>query len=84
MFRYDNKQADDSNLSMQNPATPKTMFVYTTDSIKPIKNHDYYFTRSKNQKTAAWVLLGGGAGLIGAAFLIGSRSSSSFGEAETG
>jgi hypothetical protein len=43
-----------------------------------------YLQKSKNQKTAAWVLLGGGTVLIGTGFLIGDRKESSFDEAGTG
>jgi hypothetical protein len=43
-----------------------------------------YLKKSKNQKTAAWVLLGGGVALIGAGFLIGDGKESSFDDAATG
>lgn len=43
-----------------------------------------YLQKSKNQKTAAWVLLGGGTVLIGTGFLIGDRKESSFDDAATG
>jgi hypothetical protein len=45
---------------------------------------DDYLKKSKNQKTAAWVLLGGGSVLIITGFLIGDRKESSFGDAGTG
>ncbi len=43
-----------------------------------------YMTKSKRQKTAAWVLLAGGIALIGVGFLIGNRKESSFNDAATG
>jgi hypothetical protein len=43
-----------------------------------------YLQKSKNQKTAGWVLLGGGTVLIGTGFLIGDRKESSFDDAATG
>jgi hypothetical protein len=41
----------------------------TNDSIPAVKTD--YLVKSKNQKTAAWVLLGGGVALMGAGYLIG-------------
>ena len=41
----------------------------TSDTVPSIKTD--YLVKSKNQKTAAWVLLGGGTALIGLGFLIG-------------
>jgi hypothetical protein len=43
-----------------------------------------YLQKSKNQKTAAFVLLGGGPILIITGFLIGDSKNSSFGDAATG
>ncbi len=43
-----------------------------------------YLQKSKNQKTTAWVLLGGGAGLILLGDLIGNSKESSFSDAGTG
>ena len=43
-------------------AMPATIFCQkTNDSVPDIKTH--YLVKSKNQKTAAWVLLGGGTAL---------------------
>ena len=36
-------------------------------------NKDYYLQKSKNQKTAAWILLGGGAALFGAGLAVQTR-----------
>jgi hypothetical protein len=43
-----------------------------------------YLQKSKNQKTAGFVLLGGGSALIITGFLIGDSKNSSFGDAATG
>ena len=63
------------------------LLVIMTTSIlgqqAPSVKTDYQL-KSKNQKSTAWVLLGGGAVLIGAGFLIGDRKESSFDDAGTG
>jgi hypothetical protein len=56
------------------------MFSQSTNT--PVRTD--YLQKSKNQKTAAWVCLGGGAALIATGFLVGDRSNSSFSEAGTG
>jgi len=62
---------------------PLTSFCQkTNDTIPEIKTH--YLVKSKNQKTAAWVLLGGGTALIGVGFLIGDNKNSTFDDAATG
>jgi len=64
-------------------ALPITSFCQmTNDSVPDIKTH--YLVKSKNQKTAAWVLLGGGTALIGIGFLIGDNKNSTFDDAATG
>ena len=64
-------------------AMPMTIFCQkTNDSVPDIKTH--YIEKSKNQKTAAWVLLGGGTALIGVGFLIGDNKNSTFDDAATG
>ena len=64
-------------------AMPMTIFCQkTNDSVPDIKTH--YLVKSKNQKTAAWVLLGGGTALIGIGFLIGDNKNSTFDDAATG
>jgi hypothetical protein len=54
----------------------------TKDTVRVVKPD--YMIKSKNQKTAAWVLLGGGVALIGAGFLIGDSKNSTFDDAATG
>ena len=54
----------------------------TNDSIPVVKTD--YMAKSKNQKTAAWVLLGGGTVLIGTGFLVGDNKNASFDDAATG
>ena len=54
----------------------------TSDTVPSIKTD--YLVKSKNQKTAAWVLLGGGTALIGIGFLIGDSKNSTFDDAATG
>jgi hypothetical protein len=54
----------------------------TNDSIPAVKTD--YLVKSKNQKTAAWVLLGGGTALIGIGFLIGDSKNATFDDAGTG
>ena len=51
------------------PAMPAASFCQkTNDSVQVVKTD--YLTRSKNQKTAAWILLGGGTALIGIVSLL--------------
>ncbi|HEY6062012.1 MAG TPA: hypothetical protein VIV35_00285 [Chitinophagaceae bacterium] len=50
----------------------------------PVLTKQDYLLKSKNQKTTAWVLLGGGASLILLGDLIGNGQSSSFSDAATG
>jgi hypothetical protein len=63
--------------------TVTSSFCQKTNAGEPLTRQDY-LVKSKNQKTAAWVLLGGGAVLIGAGLLIGDRKESSFDDAATG
>jgi hypothetical protein len=61
-------------------AIPATGFCQmTNDSVPSVKTD--YLTKSKNQKTGGWVLLGGGTVLMGTGFLIGNNKDASFGEA---
>ena len=64
-------------------AMPATSFCQKTNDSVPIVKTDY-LAKSKNQKTAGWVLLGGGTALIGAGFLIGDNKNSTFDDAATG
>lgn len=48
------------------------------------KDYDFYIQKSKNQRAAGWVLLGGGVLLSGVGLLIGANSSATFSQAETG
>jgi len=64
-------------------AMPASSFCQKTNDSVPVVKTDY-LAKSKNQKTAAWVLLGGGAALIGTGFLIGDSENSSFDDAATG
>jgi hypothetical protein len=50
----------------------------------PQKDKDYYLTRSKKQKSAAWGLLIGGTAAIGLGFAIGNSKNSSFSDAAGG
>ena len=64
-------------------ALPAASFCQkTNDSIPAVKTD--YLLKSKNQKTAAWVLLGGGTALIGLGFLIGDSKNATFDDAGTG
>ena len=63
--------------------TATSSFCQKTNAGEPLTRQDY-LVKSKNQKTAAWVLLGGGAVLIGTGLLIGDRKESSFDDAATG
>ena len=58
-------------------------FSQQTNSHTALSKQDY-LQKSKNQKTTAWVLLGGGAALILVGDLIGNRKESSFNDAGTG
>ena len=63
--------------------TATNSFCQKTNAGEPLSRQDY-LVKSKNQKNAAWVLLGGGAVLIGTGLLIGDRKESSFDDAATG
>ena len=64
-------------------ALPVTSFCQKTNDTVPSIKTDY-LVKSKNQKTAAWVLLGGGVALIGTGFLVGDGKEASFDDAATG
>jgi len=64
-------------------ALPATSLCQKTNDSVPVIKTDY-LVKSKNQKTAAWVLLGGGVALIGAGFLIGDSKNATFDDAGTG
>src|SRR6187455_2275752 len=64
-------------------ALPAASFCQKTNDTIPAVKTDYLL-KSKNQKTAAWVLLGGGTALIGVGFLIGDNKNSTFDDAVTG
>ena len=52
--------------------------------FEKVASNDDYLKKSKNQKTAAWILLGGGTALIGAGYLFGSGKRASLGDAVGG
>lgn len=54
----------------------------TTDSVPSLKTD--YLKKSKNQKTAAWILLGGGSALIATGIIVGSSEESTFNDAAGG
>jgi uncharacterized membrane protein len=60
------------------------LFAISVFSQEVVKNKEYYTAKSKKQKTGGWIMLGGGAALIGTGFLIGDREESSFDDAATG
>ena len=64
-------------------ALPAVSFCQKTNDTIPAVKTDYLL-KSKNQKTAAWVLLGGGTALIGIGFLIGDSKNATFDDAGTG
>ena len=64
-------------------ALPVTSFCQETNDSVPVVKTDY-LTKSKNQKTAAWVLLGGGTALIATGFIVGDSKNSSFDDAAMG
>ena len=62
---------------------PATSFCQVTnDSVPAVKTN--YLAKSKNQKTAAWILLGGGTALISTGFLVGDSKNSTFDDAAAG
>ncbi|HEU5164436.1 MAG TPA: hypothetical protein VFU29_02790 [Chitinophagaceae bacterium] len=64
-------------------ALPATTFCQkTNDSVPSVQND--YLQRSKNQKTVAWVLLGGGTALIATGIIVGSGKESTFSDAAGG
>src|SRR5687768_3952317 len=58
-------------------------FSQDTDSLRSNFRKDLLL-KSKNQKSGAWVLLGGGSALIAGGLLLGNRKESSFDDAATG
>jgi hypothetical protein len=64
-------------------ALPAASFCQKTNDTIPAVKTDY-LVKSKSQKTAAWILLGGGAILIGTGFLIGDSKNSTFDDAVNG
>ena len=60
------------------------LFSVSVFSQEVVKNSEYYLAKSKRQKSGGWIMLGGGAALIGTGFLIGDREESSFDDAATG
>ena len=58
--------------------------TFSQSMPSPALTKQDYLKKSKNQKTAVWVLLGGGTVLIGTGFLIGASEESSFDDAATG
>ena len=64
-------------------ALPLISFCQKTNDSVPSVQTDYV-QKSKNQKTAAWILLGGGAALIGTGFIVGDGKEASFDDAATG
>ena len=64
-------------------ALPTASFCQKTNDTVPVIKTDY-LVKSKNQKTAAWILLGGGVALIGTGFLVGDSKNSTFDDAATG
>ncbi len=64
-------------------ALPVTSFCQKTNDTVPSIKTDY-LVKSKNQKTAAWVLLGGGVALIGTGILVGDSKNSTFDDAAAG
>jgi hypothetical protein len=64
-------------------ALPVTSFCQKINDSVPVIKTDY-LAKSKNQKTAAWILLGGGVALIGTGFIVGDSKNSSFDDAAFG
>ena len=60
-----------------------TSFSQQTNPSQTLTRADY-LTKSKNQKSAAWSLLGGGTALIGIGLLIGTGHEASLNDAATG
>ncbi len=60
------------------------IFLSGSEDPVPVKDFTYYKTKSKNQRTAGFVLLGTGVFLSAVGLLVGSGSDATFGEAETG
>ena len=58
-------------------------YAQQKDSLSRRSSTDYAL-KSKNQKSGAWVLLGGGTALIAGGLLIGNRKESSFDDASLG
>ena len=62
---------------------PVTSFCQKTNDSIPVLKTDY-LQKSKNQKTAGWVLVGGGTALIVTGFIVGNSENSTFDDAATG
>jgi len=62
---------------------PVTSFCQKTNDSLPVVKTEY-LQKSKNQKTAGWVLLGGGTALIVTGFIVGNSENSTFDDAAMG
>lgn len=68
-----------------------TIFLFVTVSLfsqqtnsSQLSINQNYLRKSKNQKTAAWILLAGGAVLLTTGALVGNNEEASFDDAATG
>src|SRR5436190_8939213 len=64
-------------------ALPAASFCQKTNDTIPAVKTDYLL-KSKNQKTAAWVLLSGGIALMGTGLLIAVSKNATFDDLATG
>ena len=82
----DQIQKVNGNLTAYNASLLSTGNGFTTNRFEdPItKDYDYYIQKSKNQRTAGLVLLGGGVLLSGIGLLVAANKNASFDDAATG
>ena len=72
------------NINYSNKAFPVTTNYMFSDSAAVIEDHAYYVKKSKNERTAGWILLGSGLVVSGVGLLISTSSNANFDNAQTG
>src|SRR3954462_6888081 len=62
------------------------IFSFSQTVSSDVKTKDYYLTRSRHQKTAAWIMLGSGVALTGIGFAVAQAETMdyAFGDSNSG
>ncbi len=56
-----------------------TLLLFVVESFSQTPSKDYYLQKSKNQYTAGWVFLGGGAAMVTIGIILASKHTTSYG-----